>query len=157
MRGSTWFLTSWPTHRDTELKEWLMFLLTHAAWCPVLSGEHLSGEASGHQALTFQRMRFHGPASPSPELWTSSSPGKARGQFHSFKLGNTCLALPLGRLGKRYRIEAGLSEATWAKQVVQPKAWIPSHSPWRGQDNRQRSNWLEDKTETQTDATLCKT
>lgn len=79
MQGSTLFLTSWPTHGDTELKEWLMFLLTHAAWCPVLSGEHLSGEASGHQTLSFQRMRLHGLASPSPEFWASSSPSKARG------------------------------------------------------------------------------
>lgn len=129
VQGSTSVLTSWPTHGDTELMEWLLFLLTYAAWCPVLSGEHLSGEASGHQASTFQRMGLHGPASLSPEHWASSSPSKVRGPSHQLKLGNSCLALPSGSLRKRYRLEAGHPEATQAKHASQPKAWNPIPLP----------------------------
>lgn len=132
MQGSTSVFTSWPTHGDTELMEWLLFLLTHAAWYPVLSGEHLSGEASGHQASTFQRMGLHGPASLSPEHWASSSPSKARGPSHRLKLGNSCLALPLGSLGKRYRLEADHPEATPGSMPLSQRPGIRSYCPCRG-------------------------
>lgn len=150
VQGSTSVFTSWPTHGDTELMEWLLFLLTHAAWCPVLSGEHLSGEASGHQASNFQRMGLHGPASLSPEHWASSSPSKARGPSHRLKLGNSCLALPW-EVSER---DTGLKLATQKPHRVACHSAKGLESdptaPVGEQDSRRRSNWFEDKTKTQT-------
>lgn len=100
MQGSTSVFTSWPTHGDTELMEWLLFLLTYAAWCPVLSGEHLSGEASGHQASTFQRMGLHGPCQPLSRALGIFQPQQSQRSIPSAQAGQLVLGPALGKSRK---------------------------------------------------------
>lgn len=138
-----------------------MLSLTHAAWCLVLSGEHLSGKASRHQALGFPKNEVTWPCQSFLEHWASSNPGKARGQFHQPKLGNTRLALPSGSLRTRHRIKAGHSGVTRAKHALyQPDLGSHPIAPPLPQgtqnDSRQEATSLKSHLKPrEPDATLC--